>query len=483
MRGASVPRVSRCHGMEQLPRYTRAVIRGKLHRLHLGDLLQWLQMGGLTGRLSLRRQAYERRLDFIDGRVVFVSSQVPGEQIATWLVNEGAIPSAQARRALAISLLRRELFSDIVVRSGAIEAAVLRKAVTRLAGTITARILVARELDFTFDPSFPVRDLLGLDLGLEPNRLLLEAARLHDEGEEELEPSPELELPFVGEAFESFFWELLRTTISSEMAVSGEELARLRTLVRDVLATLANWLSTSPGLVPLPPNQATDVALALGEHTSPPLVGHPHVAWNAMVVACSIRCDDLAPPRSLAELNEICSDGEIWAEMVCGEAWHRPHSKRLDDLTPRVAAEWARLGAAAAPEIGLDAEAVELAAHLLVVPTDLVLWVLSTVPVPQTELRRALLRSLPRRLGLALGTRADFPLAIRSLFSPQVPTPVGACLHLARTYLSSAAVWPDPVPADEGCLLELASASDLVRAASRIKEEFERTSESPVAVG
>ncbi|MCG6962167.1 MAG: DUF4388 domain-containing protein [Acidobacteria bacterium] len=459
------------------------MIRGKLDRLHLGDLLQWLQMGGLSGRLSLSRRAHERRLDFIDGRVVFVSSQLPGEQLATWLANKGNLSVTEARRALAVSLLRRELFTDIVSRSGVVKATVLRKEVTRLAETIMARILVAGELEFTFDPGFPVRDLLGLNLDLEPNQLLLEAARLRDEGEEEVELAGELDLPFTGEAFESFFWDLVRTAISSEMAVSGEQLARLRTIVRDVLATLAHWLKSSPGLVPLPPNQATDVALALGEGASPPLSGHPHLVWNAMVVACSIRCRDQAPPQSLAQLNGVDAGSDIWTEMVCGEAWHRPHSKRLDDLTPRVAENWARLAGAAAPEIGLDRETVELAAHLLVVPTDLVLWVLSTVPVPQPELRRALLHSLPRRLGLALGTRADFPPSIRSLFAPQGPSPVGACLHLARSYLSSASVWPDPVPADEGCLLELASAGDLMRAASRIKEESGRTPDTPVAVG
>lgn len=469
--------------MEQISRYTCAVISGKLDRLHLGDLLQWLQMGGLNGRLTLRRQAYERRMDFIDGRVVFVSSQVPGEQLATWLADEGVVPTTQSRKALAVSLLRRELFTDIVLQSGVIQPQALRREVTRLAQTIVARILVGGDSEFTFDPGFPVRDLLGLDLDLAPNQLLLEAARRRDEGEEEVELLGELELPFVGDAFESFFWDLLRTSISSDLALSGEELARLRTIVRDVLATLAQWLRSSPGLVPLPPNQATDVALALGEGTPPPLDGHPHLVWNAMVVGCSICCHGQAQPQSLSELIDVDKGSDIWTEMVCGEAWHRPHSKRLDDLTPRVAREWARLAAVAAPEIGLECAAVELAAHLLVVPTDLVLWVLSTVPVPQTELRRALLQSLPRRLGLALGTRANFPLPIRTLFSPQRPTAVGACLHLARTYLSSATVWPDPVPADETCLLELASADDLMRAATRVREEAERTPESPVAVG
>ena len=49
------------------------MIRGNLDRLHLGDLLHWLELGGQTGRLTLTDTIGERRLDFLHGRIVYVS--------------------------------------------------------------------------------------------------------------------------------------------------------------------------------------------------------------------------------------------------------------------------------------------------------------------------------------------------------------------------------------------------------------------------
>lgn len=454
-------------------RYTRLVIRGELDRLHLGDLLQWLQMGGLSGRLTLGGAGRERRLDFVDGRVVFVSSQVPEERLASWLAAHELVSSRDLRAAVANSLFRRVLLTDLLLKGGHITNAGLRSAVNRLAQSITASALQAGHMAFTFDPAFPVRDLLGLDLGLEPNQLLLEAARRTDEGPQEAVESEALELPFVGAAFEQFFWELLTEAIPSDAGAGGDELARCRALVRDVLGTLAQWLSTSPGLVPLPADQATAIAEQLGESDQPSLSGHPHAAWNAMVVACAVPDSDLPVPATLAELERAAGEIGLWSEMACGQTWHRPHAGRIDELTSSVAANWSQLAGAAAPALGLEPGAAELAAHLLVVPTDLVLWVLATVPIPRNELRLTLLRRLPHRLALGLGLRATFSETVRTVLAGDRATAAGVALHLARPFLDSAALWQDPVPEDESCLLEVAAASALAQAAGSIKEAAE----------
>jgi len=459
------------------------VIRGELDRLHLGDLLQWLQMGGLSGRLTLGGPGRERRLDFVDGRVVFVSSQISEERLASWLAAEGHVPPFDLRSAVASSLFRRVLLTDLLLDAGRITRAEIRAAITRLAETITARALEVGRLSFTFDPAYPVRDLLGLDLGLEPNQLLLEAARRTDEGHQEPVESEELELPFVGPAFEHFFWDLLTEAIPSDAGMGGDELARSRTLVRDVLGTLAQWLSTSPGLVPLPADQATRIADMLGTSSEPTLFGHPHAAWNAMVVACAVPDRTPGAPTTLEELAAAATACDLWTQMACGQTWHRPHAGRIDELTSSVAVNWSRLARAAASSLGIDPGAAELAAHLLVVPTDLVLWVLATVPIPRNELRLTLLRRLPRRLALGLGIRASFPDELRTMLSGDRASAAGVCLHLARPFLDSAALWQDPVPEDESRMLEVAGASALARAAAAIAKTAEDALESPVTVG
>ena len=60
------------------------MIRGSLDRLHFGDLLQWFQMGSVSGRLTLMDTRGRRRLDFRNGRFCYASSTIPEERLATW---------------------------------------------------------------------------------------------------------------------------------------------------------------------------------------------------------------------------------------------------------------------------------------------------------------------------------------------------------------------------------------------------------------
>ena len=453
------------------------MIHGELASLHLGDLLQWLQLGGLSGRLTLLGTGGERRLDFLDGRVVFVSSLVPSERLGSWLAAQGVLPVDILRRALAISLFRRHLYTEVLVEAGAIDSDTLVEAIRRLATTITTRILLTSAQSFTFDPTFPVQDLLALDLELDPNQLLLEAARRTDEGDDDAGERPDTEFPFRGEAFEDFFWELVQHGISADDGMDGGELKRIRSGVGDVVGVLSQWAATSPGLVPVPALQAARVAETLQEATGLPFFGNPHTVWNQMAIVCGVRSPGEAVPFSLAELSSDVCVRTVCEEMANSEAWRRPDVDRLDGLTSDTARRWARLASAAAAHLGVVREEATLAAHLLVVPTDLVLWALTMVPVPHAGIRRALLERLPRRLGTILAIRAGFPPNIVNLFHPTSSSPLAACLHLARPSLPMAEVWPDPLPGGQEVLLQVAPAEALGRAARAAREPAEPSGE------
>ena len=147
------------------------MIQGTLEQLHLGDLLQWMQMGRLSGRLTLEDRGRERRLDFLEGRVVFVSSQVPEERFATWLAQEGLLPPRRLQQILGSSMLRRMLFTTVLIDEAGVSRKDLRSSLARLAETISTRILVAPRVRFVLDPTYPVRDLLHLDLNPLPIHL------------------------------------------------------------------------------------------------------------------------------------------------------------------------------------------------------------------------------------------------------------------------------------------------------------------------
>jgi len=450
------------------------VIHGNLGRLHLGDLLQWLQMGGLSGRLTLVVDGHDRCLDFLEGRVVFASSRVASEGLGSWLAADGLAPAPRLRHLLGVSLLRRTLFTDVLIGAG-VEPDRLRTSLTRLAETITTRVLLANAVDFVFDPAYPVRNLLNLNIDVEPNALLMEAARRTDESVPDSCADPIDPLPFSGEAFEAFFWDTIREGVSGSEPLDGEQLGELHRLVRSIMATLSQWLASSPGLVPLPAGQATAIAEQLGERGRVGLDGLTHACWNQMVLACAIRCSTAPPPETIDGLEEHAAEIDLWMELGGSERWHRPHAGRLDTLTAATVSRWSTAAAAAAEHLGVEPATARLAAHILSVPTDLVLWVLASLPVPHQNLRHTLVRRLPQRLGSALAARADFPEALRVLWSGRRATALGACLHLARDTLPTPAVWPDTVPSDHSLLLEIASPSRLTGAAGAARGAWEQT--------
>jgi len=445
------------------------VIQGNLDRLHLGDLLQWLQLGRLSGRLTLIGHHSRRHLDFLEGQIVYASSTVPSERLGSWLAAEGVMPSDQLRQLLAVSLLRRTLFTGLLVDKGGFSPDHLRTSLTRLAETITSRVMATDEVRFVLDPDYPVRQLLGLTLEVEPNSLVLEAARRSDENGRDTPPEDAFPTEFCGAEFEDFFWQLIRDGISENDRVNGEEMVRLQKLIRDILGVLADWLSSSPGLVPLPARQVEQLGLRLGQSAAAELIGLPHAVWNQMVLACCIRGPDLKPPETLTELSEAASRLGLWEEMLADASWRRPSADRIDQLVEGTALTWANASAVAAQHIGVPSDVVRLAVHLITVPTDLVLWVLSTLPVSHRRLKNTLLRELPRRLGQSLAHMADFPMPIRQLFDGSVVTHLGACLHLGRDSLPTAHVWPATVPADRELLASMLSDGRLSEATEAIR--------------
>jgi hypothetical protein len=456
------------------------MIRGNLDRLHLGDLLHWLELGGQTGRLTLSDEIGERRLDFLHGRIVYVSSTVPEERLATWLSRDGLLPAASVRRLLSTAMLRHELFTDVLLAERAITETALGASLTVLAELMMGRILDSSELRFELDPGHPIRDPSGLYLSLTPSRLLLDSARRMDESKQVRKTSPSPALPLDEEAVESFFWHLVQRGIPSDDPVDGDQINALHDIIRNVMASLAQWLASSTGLVPQPADHGEIMAASLDTTGRVRLFGLPQATWNLMVLACSIRSPDLQPPMGIEHVDEFAASLELWPDLTDAKKWQRGRAGTLDRLTRRVAIVWSRGAAAAAEVLGVDPGAAQLAAHLITVPTDLVLWVLAALPVPHHGIRRTLLRELPRRIGAGLGHLADFPADFRFVLEGKVPTELGACLHVSRGLIPSAAVWPTTMPNDES-VLEFATPQQLQRAATAARLAVEGLPPVPTA--
>jgi hypothetical protein len=440
-------------------------------------------MGGVSGRLTLRDARGERRLDFSKGRVCYVSSTLPEERLATWLATGSLIPADKLRRILAMSMLRRAYFTDRLIADGGLPEDGLRECLTDLAEIITSRILISPQMEFTFEPDHPVIEIPGLSPDIEPRHLLLAAACRTDEDEGVRDDEGSHDLTVAGEAFESLFWNMARNGIQGDDPVDGERMSELHNLVRDIVGTLAQWLASSPGLIPSPSGQTEDLAESVLGGEPLCLFGFPHAAWNQMVLACTVHSDGNGGPLTLGALEEIAAELDLWKEMLGSEFLRRPDAGRLDDFIGHGVATWSRAAAAAAPHLGVDPATATLAAHLAAVPTDLVLWVLTTLPVPHQGLRKTLLVELSRRVGSRLAHLADFPVVFREILNPQKPTPLGACLHLGRECLPSISTWPITIPGDDEIMLEIASASALALAADAAREVVQEADSETVAAG
>ncbi len=446
------------------------MIRGTLDRLHLGDLLQWFQMGALSGRLTLTQNHRERRVDFIDGKISYVSSLFPHERLATWFAKEGLLPPERLQYLLGVSLLRRTLFTNLITEDNELDTEELRRSLTRLGETIVSRLLFARQLDFVFDPAYPVHDLLNLSMNVDPHSLLMEAARRSDELTLEAGSEADDPLPHTGEAFDRFFWNIIREGVTGDELLDGEQIGELYQLVRNIMRTMAQWIASSPGLIPIPEVQADEIEGFLVNAQKVPLTGSPHAVWNQLVLCSSVRSSAIEGTLRFDALEECGERLGLWQEMVTGENWRRPHVGRLDQLTRDEARLWAKTSAAAGQAFGVDPQTAILAAHLMTVPCDLVLWVLSTLQVPHLRLRLTLLKELPIRLGAELASVADFPEAFRTLLSGQDNSPLAACLHIGRQFLESPQLWPETIDPEGEGLAGVFSKSKIKKATALAKK-------------
>jgi hypothetical protein len=184
----------------------------------------------------------------------------------------------------------------------------------------------------------------------------------------------------------------------------------------------------------------------------------------------------------MGELESRAAEMNMWGDLIGSEYLQRPETGKLDDLVRHVVVTWSRTAAAAAPHLGVNPETASLAVHLVAVPTDLVLWVLTTLPVPHQRLRKALLNHLSRRVGARLAHLADFPTSISSVLDPTVATPLGLALHIGRGCVPAATTWPLTVPSDGLDFPDIASPTTLALAADAARAVAEDALENDSAL-
>ncbi len=416
------------------------MLRGRLDRLHLGDLFEWLRLAGARGWLTLAGSGVEARFMLREGRIAFASSSASGERLGAWLARRGLLEPARLYPVLLRSLLGGRRLTALLVEAGLVAPDRLRSELAELTVRLLRRLLVVEGLEFRFEPADPEADgpSVDLDLDLDPSSAVLEAARRTDENGPATSPT-EPAFPVLDEEAERVFWELVERAYPDTVDLSGPGLAHAHRLVRDAVGTLGQWLRTSPGLVPMPP-----VELGAAPPAGPEdLVGRPHLVWNLLVLAWALP-DAPRAAATLPDLARFAAADEVWLELRTSERWLRPVRPRLDAAVEALARDLATAAAAAAGPLGADPCGAALAAHLYVVPAALVLYVLATIPIPAEALRRQLLLTLAPRLGRGLARRAALPEDLHLLLGADDAGPLAAAVAVARSLAPNATLLPEP---------------------------------------
>ena len=155
-------------------------LSGTLDTFSLADLLQWLEINRLSGRVTISRGEERRTVDVKDGAIVFVSSHRPDQRLGAYLAARGVLPEAAVYELLADSFLTGRSLTRLILDTALLSREELAVAVEQLALDILLDLFHWRGASFSYDPSVATEDLLRIQLSLRGQVLALEGARSVD---------------------------------------------------------------------------------------------------------------------------------------------------------------------------------------------------------------------------------------------------------------------------------------------------------------
>jgi hypothetical protein len=156
-------------------------LNGTLDTFSLADLLQWIEINGLSGRVTISRGEERRTIDVKNGAIVFVSSHRPEERLGTYLATRGFLREDVVYELLADSFLTGRSLTRLIVDTDLLSREELASAVEQLALQVLLDLFHWREATFVYDPSVATEDVLRIQLSLRGQVLALEGARSVDD--------------------------------------------------------------------------------------------------------------------------------------------------------------------------------------------------------------------------------------------------------------------------------------------------------------
>lgn len=341
---------------------------GTLDTFSLADLLQWLEINGLSGRVTISR-GEERRTVFVqNGAVVFVSSCRPEEKLGSWLAARGFLSEPVVYELLGDSFLTGRSLTRLILDTDLLSRDELASAVERLALKVLLDLFHWRGATFVYDPSVVTEDLLRIQLSLRGQALALEGARAVDDVAR-LETAPAEAAPagapaapndFTPQAVALAFFAILEELGAENVAPS---VWRERFLVFGRFSEKVAAAVRQP-FHPLPPFADTAerarAALAAGtegEEIVRLAATDPFLTLDLLYLANAIRPAETGLLSTAADAAAVIGPGALrrYLELLCGDgAPAVPARERLERMLRRAAVSTAVAASHLAATTGED---------------------------------------------------------------------------------------------------------------------------------
>jgi hypothetical protein len=314
-------------------------LSGNLNTFSLADLLQWLEINALSGRVTLRRGDLVRTIDLKEGAIVFVSSSRPSERLGVFLAKRLLLSEATLYELLAESFAMGRNLTRLILERQLLPREKLAAAVEALAIEILFDLFRWMNAVFEFDPTYRIEDLIRIHLSLRGQVLAFHGVKSLDETSKNLNDSSAAheagalwEREFRPEAVDTSFWSMVE-------ALPGETppLSALRdgyAAFRQFGEKIHTRLREPARLYPIYDDVADLLRAALVEGGDPERLVQisaldPFLTTDLLYLANSLRPDRSSATASAREA----------AAAVGPEALRRLAALLADSATPKVPAD------------------------------------------------------------------------------------------------------------------------------------------------
>ncbi|MDA8082339.1 MAG: HDOD domain-containing protein [Nitrospiraceae bacterium] len=155
-------------------------VTGDTGLMTLPDVMQWAETTGKTGSLSIRRKDVSKIFYIQDGKIIFVSSQKPGERLGEYFSEIGHVRPADIEKALRESKRLGVPFTGYLVSEGVIEQKKLESLIEALAEKIFTDALRWDDGIFEFTDVIPALIVNG-PIKLSISFVVFQSVKQYDE--------------------------------------------------------------------------------------------------------------------------------------------------------------------------------------------------------------------------------------------------------------------------------------------------------------